>query len=114
MAEGLTRGDVVTVVLPGEYGKPRPAVIVQSDFLNPTHASLIICPFTTTLIAAPAFRPEFEPSAESGLKEVSQLMIDKITAVPKGKVGERIGHLSDNEINLVDRLLASVLGFKVL
>ena len=110
MAEGLSRGDVVTVVLPGYYGKPRPALVVQTDLLNPTHASFIVCPFTTDRIAAPAFRPDFEPSAASGLERLSQLMIDKITALPREKVGRRIGRVSESDMQRVDRQLASVLG----
>lgn len=110
MAEGLIRGDVITVVLPGAYGKPRPALVVQSDLLNPTHASFLVCPFTTERIAAPGFRIDFSASEGNGLQRASQLMIDKLTTVPRQKVGEKIGRVSNDDLARVDRLLAAVLG----
>lgn len=110
MAERLTRGDVITVVLPGAYGKPRPALIVQSDLLNPTHASFLVCPFTTARIDAPGFRLDFGASEENGLEHASQLMTDKLTTIPRQKVGEKIGRISADDLAGVDRLLAAVLG----
>ncbi len=110
MAEELRRGDVVTAVAPRAYGKPRPALIVQTDLLNPTHASYVICPFTTDRIGAPEFRLEFPPSAENGLRDASQLMVDKITTVPREKVGAVIGRLSRSDLARVNETLAVVLG----
>ena len=110
MAERLTRGDVVTVVIPGSYGKPRPAVVVQSDLLNPTHASLIICPCTTDLVASPMFRMLMHPTPQNKLQAPSQIMIDKITALPREKVGRKIGRLSDHEMSQLDQMLDYVLG----
>jgi len=72
---------MVLVALAGDYGKPRPAVIVQSDAFNPTHESYSIVPTSTTLLAAPIYRLTIEPSASNGLRRVSQLAVDKLTVV---------------------------------
>jgi mRNA interferase MazF len=110
VAEGLKRGAVVTAVTPREYGKPRPALIVQTDLLNPTHASCVVCPFTTERIEAPEFRLDFQPTAENGLRIASQLMIDKVTTVPRRKIGAVIGRLSRSDLTRVNEALAVVLG----
>ena len=111
MAGALRRGDVATIVAPRDYGKPRPAVVVQTDFLNPTHASIVFCPFTTTeRIDAPRFRLDFPASKETGLRHASQLMIDKIVALPLERVGRRIGSLSSEQMTDVDKALSVVLG----
>ena len=62
----ITRGDVVLVVAPGDYGKPRPAVVVQSDLFNPTHASVVVCPVTSDLIDAPLFGSPSAPGPATG------------------------------------------------
>lgn len=110
MAARIRRGDVVTIVAPHDYGKPRPAVIVQTDLLNSTHASVIVCPFTTERIDAPGFRLDFSPSSETGLRLPSQLMVDKIIALPGSRIGERTGRLGKEELAAVDRSLGLVLG----
>ena len=111
MAEGLKRGDVVTIVAPRDYGKPRPAVVVQTDLLNPTHASLVVCPFTTTeRIDAPGFRLEFPASESTGLRLPSQLMVDQILALPLNRIGNRIGRLANEDMTEVDKSLGLVLG----
>jgi mRNA interferase MazF len=63
----LKRGDVVVVALAGDYGKPRPALVVQSDLFNETHASVTVVPVTSTLVDAPIFRLTVEPSPANGL-----------------------------------------------
>jgi mRNA interferase MazF len=87
----LKRGDLVVVALPGDYGKPRPALIVQSDLFNETHASVSVVPVTSTLVNAPLFRLTVEPSPGNGLRSLSQLMIDKVTTVSRTRVGVEIG-----------------------
>jgi mRNA interferase MazF len=72
----VKRGDFVLAVVHGDYGKPRPAVVVESDLFNPTHASLLVCLLTTDLIDAPLFRLTIAPSAANGLREMSQIMVD--------------------------------------
>jgi mRNA interferase MazF len=106
----LTRGDVVVSAAPGDFGKPRPALVVQSDLFNPTHASIVICPITSHLIDAPLFRLTMRPSRENGLKAESQIMVDKMTAISRDRIGKRIGRLMDAELAQVDRALSLWLG----
>ena len=105
----VARGDVVLVVSPEEYGgddgKPRPAVVVQSDLFNPTHASVVVCPVTSDLIDAPLFRLSVSPRAGNGLKRDSQLMVDKLVAFRRDRIRRRIGTLQPAEIRLLDRAL---------
>ena len=102
---------MVTVVAPRDYGKPRPAVVVQTDLLNPTHASLVVCPFTTTeRIDAPGFRLDFPASRRTGLRRPSQLMVDKILSLPLNRIGGLIGRLARDEMTEVDKSLGLVLG----
>jgi mRNA interferase MazF len=68
----MRRGDVVVVSAAGDYGEPRPAVVVQSDAFPETHASVVICQLTSELADAPDFRITIEPSAENGLRTRSQ------------------------------------------
>jgi len=104
------RGDVVLVVPKGDYGKARPAVIVQSDFFNDTHASIVICPFTTTLHDAPLFRILVQPTPDNGLKLPSQIMVDKVTALRRDRIREPLGRLAPDTLIQVDRALALFLG----
>jgi len=80
------RGDLVTVSLPGDYGKPRPALVIQNDLLNELD-SLVLCPVSSDLRRAD-FRVTVEPSAENGLRQTSQVMVDKLSTLPRSKVGE--------------------------
>ena len=106
----IARGDVVVVALPGDYGKPRPALVVQSDLFNQTHASISVVPVTTTLIDAPLFRVTIEPSPANGLRSLSQLMIDKVTAVRRDRITRAIGALEDDKMLRVTRALALWFG----
>ncbi len=106
----LTRGDVVVSAAPGDFGKPRPALVVQSDLFNPTHASIVICPITSHLVDAPLFRLTIWPSRENGLKAESQIMVDKITAINRERIGKRIGRLGDAELAEIDHALLLWLG----
>jgi len=103
------RGSLVTVALPGDYGKPRPAVVIQSDvFLE--NASVTVLPVTSALRSAPLMRLEVEPSPDNGLEKLSQVMIDKAYTVPREKIGKTIGHLNDETMLAVNRALAVFLG----
>lgn len=93
----MQRGDIVVCVLSGDYGKPRPAVVVQSDLFNPTHASLVISPITTHLVSAPLFRLSVKPSKQNGLKKKSQIMVGKLTAIKTEKITKVIGKLTEKE-----------------
>jgi mRNA interferase MazF len=89
----MKRGDIVVSATPGDSGKPRPALIVQSDFFNPTHSSFVICPITSHILDAPLFRLAIRPSPGNGLKKESQLMVDKLSAVKRERIGKKIGQL---------------------
>lgn len=98
----MQRGDIVICALQGDYGKPRPAVIVQSNLFNETHASVVICPVTTHIIEAPLFRIPISPTLRNGLKHSSQIMIDKISVMATEKLQTVIGALNNKEQQLVD------------
>ena len=106
----MRRGEIVTVAAPGDFGKPRPAVIVQTDYLNETHASGVICPITSELVDAPLFRVDVSPTPENGLRKRSQIMADKPLAVRRERVGKRIGSLERTALRELERALAFVLG----
>jgi len=106
----LSRGDIVVSAAPGDFGKPRPALVVQSDLFNPTHASVVICPITSQMVDAPLFRLTMQPGKENGLKAESQIMIDKLVAVKRERIGKRIGKLSNAQLADVNRALNLWLG----
>jgi mRNA interferase MazF len=93
----MKRGDLVTIALQGAYGKPRPALIVQSDLFM-EHPSVTILPLTSDLEKTPLFRIEIEPTAQNGLKNIWQVMIDKVQTVPCEKIGAVFGRLDDAAI----------------
>jgi mRNA interferase MazF len=106
----MKRGDVVLVVVPGDYGKPRPAAVVQADLVNDTHSSIVVCPVTSHLQDAELFRLTIEPSADNGLQKTSQIMVDKIVAVRRDKIREKIGSLNEELMIRLNRSLAFWLG----
>ena len=106
----VSRGDVVLCVVSGDYGKVRPAVVVQSDLYNPTHASVVICPLTTHLVAAPFFRIPIKPSALNNLQAESQVMVDKITALRRDRLRDRIGKLRSSDLSKIDHALREWTG----
>ncbi|MFU2485966.1 type II toxin-antitoxin system PemK/MazF family toxin [Thauera sp. WH-1] len=103
------RGDLITVALQGDYGKPRPAVVIQSDLFD-EHPSVTLLPLTSDLRDTPLFRITIEPSPENGLRQRSQVMVDKIHTVPRAKLGPSLGRLSDDEQIAVNRSLMLFLG----
>jgi mRNA interferase MazF len=104
-----SRGDLIIVAAPGDYGKPRPAVIVQSNAISESHASIVICPMTSELVDA-VFRITIEPGPETGLQVRSQVMADKPVTVRRERVGQRIGRLGAAEMVLLNVALALVMG----
>ena len=106
----MKRGDVVAVAATGDYGKPRPAVIVQTDALPPEHASVVVCQMTSDLTDAPDFRVTIEPDAKNGLRARSQVMADKPVTIRRERVGKQIGHLQDRDIARLNIALAFVMG----
>ena len=108
----MKRGEVWTVSGDGYAGKPRPAVIVQNNQFDATN-SVTICAFTTDSTEAPLFRLPVLPSEQNGLRAPSRLMVDKITTVPKSKVGSRIGRLDDEDVVRLNRAVLVFLGLAV-
>jgi len=98
----------VIVAMQGDYGKPRPAVVIQSDWLDTD--SVLVCLFTSMLRDTPFYRLTVEPTPENGLQVVSQIMVDKIVAVRRDKCSTVIGRLDDATILLLNQMLALVVG----
>ena len=90
-------------------GKPRPAVVVQDDLFEAT-SSVTICAFTTDETDAPLFRLAIEPSRRNQLRVASRLMVDKLTTVPKARLGYRVGYLDDRDVVRLNRAIAVFLG----
>lgn len=105
----MRRGDLVTIVLQGDLGKPRPAMVIQSDLFD-AHPSVTILPVTSKLRDAPLFRISVQPSESNGLSKPSQVMVDKPQSVARGKVGAVIGRLNDEAMMAVNRALAIFIG----
>lgn len=106
----MKRGDVVTVAASGHYGKPRPAVIVQTDALPTEHASVIICQMTSDIAEAPDFRITIEPTEKNGLRTRSQVMADKPVTIRRARLGRRIGSLDEKDVARLNVALAFVMG----
>ena len=109
MAGKVKRGDLVTVSAQGHYGKPRPAIVIQSDFLNAAD-SVLVALLTSTIADAPLYRLTVEPTAGNGLKVVSQVMVDKVMAYPRAKCGPVIGHLSGAHMLALNTMLSVMIG----
>jgi mRNA interferase MazF len=105
----MKRGDFVTIAMQGDFGKPRPALIIQADQYNEL-ATVTVLPVTSTLVAAPLFRITVQPSVENGLQKPSQVMVDKAMTVKHDKIGQAFGHIDANELVEVERCLAVFLG----
>lgn len=108
----MQRGDIIVCVLSGDYGKPRPAVIVQSNLFNKIHDSLTVCPFSTHLYEAPLFRLLLSPNKQNGLKEASQIMIDQMVSLKRSKIRQKIGVLTNDQMNKLDEAMTLWLGLK--
>jgi mRNA interferase MazF len=102
----LKRGEVWVAASNEHYGsKPRPVVIVQADAFHGTE-SVVVCGLTTTgAEAVPLSRPEIVPSDGNGLQALSRVMVDKIVAVPRRRLGRCIGTLSDDEMARIERAI---------
>jgi mRNA interferase MazF len=106
----VRRGEIWTIAGGKDYGgKPRPAVIVQDDSFDATD-SITICAFTTDETDAPLFRLPLQPNERNGLRPACRLMVDKITTVPKAKVGARVGRLDDDDILRLNQAVLVFLG----
>jgi mRNA interferase MazF len=105
----MKRGDLVPVVLAGAYGKPRPALVIQSD-LFVQHPSVMVLPVTSELRPIETFRIAVEPTQKNGLRVPSQIMVDKAHTIPRDKAGTPFGQLEARTLTAVNRALAVFLG----
>jgi len=105
----MKRGDFVMIALQGDFGKPRPALIVQSNHFA-THPTLTVLLVSSALVKAPLLRVTVEPDESNGLRAPSQIMVDKAMTVMRGRVGRSFGSLDANTMLEVERCLALFLG----
>ena len=105
----MNRGELVTVAIQGDLGKPRPALVIQANAFSET-ASVTVLPITGELTNAPLLRIDLSPNERNGLRKPSQVMVDKPSTINRSKVGQSIGALDSTEMLQVDRSLALFLG----
>lgn len=102
----MNRGDIVVVATKGAYtSKPRPALVVQTNRFNETHASITVCPISSNPLDAPLFRLALPPGTRTGLDHASQVMVDKIVSVPRTAIGRTVGRCDATELDAVDEAL---------
>ncbi len=105
----MMRGDLVSIAVQGDFGKPRPALVIQAKQFS-EHTSATVLPITGTLLAAPLLRVTVQPSAENGLQELSQVMVDKAMTVKRDKIGPAFGRIDADVLVEIERCLAVFLG----
>ena len=105
----MQRGDLVSVALQGDFGKPRPALVIQSPLFS-NHTSVTVLLVTCTLVDAPLLRVTVQASASNGLEKTSQIMIDKAMTLKREKIGPVLGRVNPDELTQVERGLAVFLG----
>lgn len=105
----MRRGDLVTIAVAGDYGKPRPALVIQSDAFDAL-PSVTVLRLTSELHDAPLFRIAVQPTPENGLRVTSQVMVDLAVTLPRTRVGPVFGRLDDTTLNQVSACLVRFLG----
>lgn len=105
----MIRGDLVTIAMPGDFGNPRPALVIQANLFS-EHASVTVLPITSTLVAAPLLRVTVQPNSENGLQTASQVMVDKTMTVKRDNAGPAFGRIDTDTLVAVERCLAVLLG----
>ncbi|MEO8408943.1 MAG: type II toxin-antitoxin system PemK/MazF family toxin [Propionivibrio sp.] len=105
----MKRGDLVTIAMQGDFGKPRPALVIQADQFD-EHASVTILPVTSSLVDAPLVRVTIEPSSGNSLQKTSQVMIDKAMTVKRDRIGQSFGRIDAEAMVEVERFLLVFLG----
>jgi len=105
----MMRGDFVTLAMQGDFGKPRPALVIQADPYD-EHITVTVLPVTSTLVAAPLLRITVQPSDGNGLRKPSQVMVDKAMTVKRDKIGQAFGRIDADAMVEVERCLAVFLG----
>ena len=103
------RGNFVTIAMQGDFGKPRPVLVIQADQFG-DHSTVTVLPVTSTLVAAPLLRITVSPNTKNGLQKPSQVMIDKAMTVKRDKIGPAFGRIDVNTLLEVERCLAVFLG----
>jgi mRNA interferase MazF len=106
----MKRGNIVTVAMQGDFGKPRPALVLQSDLFSDIHGTVTVALISSEIVQAPIFRLDIEPNEANGLTRPSQVQIDKIMSIRSKKIGSVIGDLNDVMMVRVNRALALWLG----
>ena len=105
----MKRGDLITVAMQGDFGKPRPALVIQVDRFDAL-PTLTVLPISSTLQDAPLLRVDVLPTAENGLRKHSQIMVDKAATIKREKAGAAFGHVDARTLKEVERRLALFLG----
>jgi mRNA interferase MazF len=105
----MMRGDFVAVAVQGDFGKPRPALVIQANQFD-EHTTVTVLPVTSALVAAPLIRITVQPTGANGLLKPSQIMVDKAVTIRRDKVGQAIGRIDANVMVEVERCLAVFLG----
>ncbi len=105
----MRRGDFVTIAMQGDFGKPRPALVIQADQFD-AHDTVTVLPVTSTLVAAPLLRITVQPDAGNGLQKPSQVMVDKAMTVKRNKLGRSFGRIDVDALVAVERCLVVFLG----
>jgi mRNA interferase MazF len=105
----MNRGDFVTIAMQGDFGKPRLALVIQSDQFS-EHATMTVLLVSSTLVEAPLFRVTVQPDTRNGMQKPSQVMVDKAMTVKRDKLGKAFGSASDEVMLEVGRSLAVFLG----
>lgn len=105
----MNRGSFVTIAMQGDFGKPRPALVIQSDQFN-EHATVTVLLVSSTLVDAPLFRITVQPDKINNMQKPSQVMVDKAMTVKRDKLGEAFGSAGDEVMLEVGRCLAVFLG----
>ena len=105
----MMRGDFVTIAIQGDYGKPRPALVIQANQFSEL-SSVTLLPLSSTLIAAPLLRVTVQPNAKNGLQKPSQVMLDKAMTVKRDKIGPAFGQIDADTMIEIERCLAVFLG----
>jgi mRNA interferase MazF len=103
----MMRGDLIPIAMAGDFGKPRPALVIQSDRFDGTGTVTVLL-LSSTLINAPLIRLQIDPTPENGLRKRSQVMVDKAMTVKRDKLGEPFGRLDDGNLLAVTRSTTSV------
>src|SRR5205823_2968701 len=101
----ISRGDLVIAAFPGDYGKPRPALVIQSDGFNQLQ-SVTVLPLTSDLYPATLIRIDVAPTQSNGLQRQSHIMVDKTPTISRTKIGRRIGRLDTQTMGAVGLALA--------